>query len=94
MQTADIAITVPKDCLPMGAECADLGDAESPAVDTGDACEVSMISEATNAQTGTYETEGNTFVTIDDAEMMADEPGRTASAATRSRSKPQVKTAR
>jgi hypothetical protein len=74
-QSSEITITVPESCLPMGATCADVGNDENMVEDLGDSCEVKMTQpEETNMETGTYEIEGNTLITTDDVEMVADEP--------------------
>jgi hypothetical protein len=70
---AQIVITIPKSCL-MGAQCIDIGDEENPAVDTGDACELTQASVTMKEETGTYEIDGNTVITTDDADMMPGEP--------------------
>jgi hypothetical protein len=73
MQTSDITISVPKECL-MGQPCSELGDEENPAAEAGDNCELQMSSSESSEDTGTYELEGNTLITINDEDMIEDEP--------------------
>jgi hypothetical protein len=74
-QSSDITITVPETCLPMGAACADLGNAENMVEDLGDSCEIKMMQpEQVNEETGTYEIEGNTLITLGADDTEPDEP--------------------
>lgn len=66
--TGDVVVTVPADCL-MGATCAQVSEfANADCTDNGDGCDCASSIQETTQESGTWEVEGDTFISTVDGE--------------------------